>query len=337
MHRVRVSTALSSSSSSNHSFGDTPSPSNYHNSFDGRIEEQLGLQFGNFSTWCESCKSSGTIVNNNDNASDDIDNSLKLLEEVIKDDLECEEMQVVPKYISEENSGSALWRYRMRNRILARQQHETNCHNNQLNSSSSSSPKSTSSSSSSSSSSASSSSSSSSNQIQNSNLGNTASIISSAQINLVYPEFNGDYGSSSFQDNISQQNILNRKSLNSAENTLNIEAELVNLLSNNYSHNNIGNNQYYSIEQQQQHQLHQTTNPMNLPPSSYNNFIPQSYDTPQQQMNLTKSQPSTSNNQQQFYNCWNAQQQQQQSQQTIFNDFQIPETVSQFRYNHAKR
>ncbi|KAK0078213.1 hypothetical protein PV325_002829 [Microctonus aethiopoides] len=341
IHRVRVSTALSSSSSSNHSFGDTPSPSNYHNSFDGRIEEQLGLQFGNFSTWCESCKSSGTIVNNNENASDDIDNSLKLLEEVIKDDLECEEMQVVPKYISEENSGSALWRYRMRNRILARQQHETNGHNNQVNSSSSSSPKSTSSSSSSSSTSSSSSSSASSNQIQNSNLGNTASIISSAQINLVYPEFNGDYGSSSFQDNISQQNILNRKSLNSAENTLNIEAELVNLLSNNYSHNNIGNNQYYSSEHQQQqqhhHQLHQTTNAMNLPPSSYNNFISQSHETPQQQMHLTKSQPSTSNNQQQFYNCWSAQQQQQQSQQTIFNDFQIPETVSQFRYNHAKR
>ncbi|XP_015116092.1 uncharacterized protein LOC107040497 isoform X2 [Diachasma alloeum] len=85
----------STSSSSNYSFGDTPSPSNYLQSIDRRIEDQLGRHFGNIRT-CESCESSSTIVNS-DNV-DDIDCRIQLMNEVIRDNREQDEMQVVPKY-----------------------------------------------------------------------------------------------------------------------------------------------------------------------------------------------------------------------------------------------
>lgn len=82
----------SSSSSSNYSFGDTPSPLNYLHSIDRRTEDQLGMHFGNIRT-CESCESSSTIVN-----SDDINSRIQLMNEVIKDNREQDEMQVVPKF-----------------------------------------------------------------------------------------------------------------------------------------------------------------------------------------------------------------------------------------------
>lgn len=94
--------ALSSSESSNHSYGDTPSPSNYQCSLDQRVEEQLGLDFGSFSTWCQSCMSSGTVVNSAETIDAIDNNELQLVEEVIRKD-QCEkrsnieDMQVVPK------------------------------------------------------------------------------------------------------------------------------------------------------------------------------------------------------------------------------------------------
>ncbi|XP_063986233.1 uncharacterized protein LOC135167209 isoform X2 [Diachasmimorpha longicaudata] len=85
----------STSSSSNYSFGDTPSPSNYIQSIDRRIEDQLGRHFGNIRT-CESCESSSTIVNSE--TIDDINCRIQMMNEVIRDNRDQDEMQVVPKY-----------------------------------------------------------------------------------------------------------------------------------------------------------------------------------------------------------------------------------------------
>lgn len=75
--------ALSSSSSSNQSYGDASSPSNYQTPLNYQIEEQLGDCFNALSGWKETYDSSGTIVN----SSDTIDCALlQLVEQVIEED-----------------------------------------------------------------------------------------------------------------------------------------------------------------------------------------------------------------------------------------------------------
>ncbi|XP_014478904.1 PREDICTED: uncharacterized protein LOC106746629 [Dinoponera quadriceps] len=79
----RVPQALSSSSSSNQSYGDASSPSNYQTPLNYQIEEQLGDCFDALSGWKETYDSSGTIVN----SSDTIDCALlQLVEQVIEED-----------------------------------------------------------------------------------------------------------------------------------------------------------------------------------------------------------------------------------------------------------
>ena len=94
---------FSSSSSSNQSYCDTPSPANYHSSLDQRSEDQLDDGFNRFINWQENCESSGTIIANiNCEIVDAIDNNeLQLVEEVVLKELSkknptAEEMQVVP-------------------------------------------------------------------------------------------------------------------------------------------------------------------------------------------------------------------------------------------------
>lgn len=77
----RVPQALSSSSSSNQSYGDASSPSNYQASLHYQVEEQLGNCLQLLPGWKESYDSSGTIVN----SSDTID-LLALVEQVIEED-----------------------------------------------------------------------------------------------------------------------------------------------------------------------------------------------------------------------------------------------------------
>ncbi|XP_032668801.1 uncharacterized protein LOC116842994 [Odontomachus brunneus] len=79
----RVPQALSSSSSSNQSYGDASSPSNYQTPLNYQIEEHLGDRFDVLSGWKETYDSSGTIVN----SSDTIDCALlQLVEQVIEED-----------------------------------------------------------------------------------------------------------------------------------------------------------------------------------------------------------------------------------------------------------
>lgn len=76
----RVPQALSSSSSSNHSYSDVSSPLNYQTPLDYQIEEQLGETL---SGWKNVYDSSGTIVN----SSDTIDCTLlQLVEQIIEED-----------------------------------------------------------------------------------------------------------------------------------------------------------------------------------------------------------------------------------------------------------
>lgn len=92
---------FSSSSSSNQSYCETPSPANYHSPLDSRSEDQLDERFNRFVSWQESNESSGTIVNTAE-LIDAIDsNELQLVEEVVLKELSrkgcnLEEMQVVP-------------------------------------------------------------------------------------------------------------------------------------------------------------------------------------------------------------------------------------------------
>lgn len=75
--------ALSSLSSSNQSYGDASSPSNYQTPLNYQIEEHLGDCFDALSGWKETYDSSGTIVN----SSDTIDCALlQLVEQVIEED-----------------------------------------------------------------------------------------------------------------------------------------------------------------------------------------------------------------------------------------------------------
>lgn len=92
---------FSSSSSSNQSYCETPSPANYQSPLDNRSEDQLDERFNRFVSWQESNESSGTIVNTAE-LIDAIDsNELQLVEEVVLKELtrkgcNLEEMQVVP-------------------------------------------------------------------------------------------------------------------------------------------------------------------------------------------------------------------------------------------------
>lgn len=73
--------ALSSSSSSNQSYGDASSPSNYQTPLNYQIEEQLGDCFDVLSGWKETYDSSGTIVNSSDTIE-----LLQLVEQMIEED-----------------------------------------------------------------------------------------------------------------------------------------------------------------------------------------------------------------------------------------------------------
>lgn len=82
--------ALSSSSSSNQSYSDVSSPSNYQTALNYQIEEQLGESL---SGWKGTYDSSGTIVN----STDTIDCALlelELVEEIIEEDKQGKEPQV---------------------------------------------------------------------------------------------------------------------------------------------------------------------------------------------------------------------------------------------------
>ncbi|XP_033224117.1 uncharacterized protein LOC117177491 isoform X2 [Belonocnema kinseyi] len=94
---------FSSSSSSNQSYCETPSPSNYQSPLDQRSEDQLYDGFNSFAYWQKNDESSSTIVGNNTaELIDAIDsNELRLVEEVVLKEMSkkgsaSEEMQVVP-------------------------------------------------------------------------------------------------------------------------------------------------------------------------------------------------------------------------------------------------
>lgn len=94
---------FSSSSSSNQSYCETPSPSNYQSPLDQRSEDQLDDGFNSFAYWQKNGESSSTIIGNNTTELiDAIDsNELRLVEEVVLKEMSkkgcaAEEMQVVP-------------------------------------------------------------------------------------------------------------------------------------------------------------------------------------------------------------------------------------------------
>lgn len=98
----RVAPGLSSSSSSNQSYCDTPSPLNYQAPLNPRLEDRLGQDLENFPIWNDGYESSGTVVDTADTIETihTIDSSeLQLVEEVLRDlgaGYETEEAQVVP-------------------------------------------------------------------------------------------------------------------------------------------------------------------------------------------------------------------------------------------------
>ncbi|XP_034947427.1 probable cyclin-dependent serine/threonine-protein kinase DDB_G0292550 [Chelonus insularis] len=281
----RVPTALSSSSSSSYSFGDTPSPSNYQYSVEPKIEEQLGVEFVDFSC-CNGCESLGGMTNPSEN-SIDFDNNLQMVEEIIGNNLEWNEIQVIPNQFVQQNNKTSLGHFHGINKLSDKQSSE-NRENNQENS-----------------------------PTNIVDLGNTASLISSAHNDLVYPDINDSYKISDYQNN-SQSNFFNTNSLNPSGNEINFEHEIDNLLSTSYNDNSVGN-QYYFNEPQ-------ASNSANNYLSNYNNFS-QVHQTSEQQIN-NRHDPSTSTVQQEYFNnSWNT------IQNVPFDDFQIPETVSSFKRN----
>ncbi|XP_074101462.1 uncharacterized protein LOC141529024 isoform X2 [Cotesia typhae] len=268
LNNWRVPTSFSSSSSSNHSFGDTSSPSNYQHSLDLRVEDQLEFEFADFSPWYGNCESSSTIVNSNDHP-DDIDPF-----GVLNDNIQVV-LNVVTPPDSKTASPSALDQKR---------RYDLNENKNDLCS------------------------------VPNNggiNLGNTASLIASAQ-NDLNADFNKSHVVSSYNitQNIYQENLMN------TEEEMNFEDELERHLLSSFGENNIHNNKHYS------HESLSTSGSVNNYSPEYNDFS---------SMYGTENQSSPSVGEQCFNNSWS-------SQQNIpFNDFQIPETVSSFRHNRYRR
>ncbi|XP_066587947.1 uncharacterized protein [Prorops nasuta] len=98
----RVPQGLSSSSSSNQSYGDTPSPSNYQNCLNPQIEEQFSEKFDALTDWRINYNSSGTVINSCETVYPIDSSELELVEEVVLGDLGrrndfTDDMQVVPK------------------------------------------------------------------------------------------------------------------------------------------------------------------------------------------------------------------------------------------------
>ncbi|XP_043286202.1 uncharacterized protein [Venturia canescens] len=81
MGNFRVYQALSSSESSNHSFGDTSSPPSYDNGIDQKAEEQLGVDFDSFSTCYPNYVSSDTLVNTTEIIDAIVNNEIQRVEE----------------------------------------------------------------------------------------------------------------------------------------------------------------------------------------------------------------------------------------------------------------
>ncbi|XP_044586895.1 putative uncharacterized protein DDB_G0282133 isoform X1 [Cotesia glomerata] len=267
LNNWRVPTSFSSSSSSNHSFGDTSSPSNYQQSLDLRVKDQLEFEFADFSPWYGNCESSSTIVNSTDNPND-IDTF-----GVLNDNI-----QVVLNVVTPPDSKAASPPRDQKRR------YDFNENKNDLCS------------------------------VANNggiNLGNTASLIASAQ-NDLNGDFNKSHAVTSYNitQNIYQENLMN------TEEEMNFEEELERHLLSSFAEDNIHNNKHYSNESLS------TSGSVNNYSPEYNDFS---------SMYGTENQSSPSVSEPCFNNSWN-------SQQNIpFNDFQIPETVSSFRHNRYRR
>ncbi|EFN79251.1 uncharacterized protein LOC105187954 [Harpegnathos saltator] len=86
----RVPQALSSSSSSNQSYGDASSPCNYQVPLSYQAEEQLDDCFDALSGWKESYDSSGTIANSSETIDCDTNDLLQMVEQMIEQDKQQE-------------------------------------------------------------------------------------------------------------------------------------------------------------------------------------------------------------------------------------------------------
>ena len=312
----RCGQVASSSESSNHSYADTPSPLSYQSGIDQRSEEELGLNFGSFSTWCKSCVSSDTVVNSAETIDGIDNNELQLVEEVIRRDQVEIRCSLVPESHSLEYDTGAIKTRRIRDIDLV--QNSTtrrNCgqistienifdesvtdHQDSRKTKIM-------------------------NQVSNSvlvndqcqvyhridipELGNTGSLMTSTQ-NVVYPDLDDVYNLSC--SDIIQNNVYNGNPLNSAESLMDFENSMENFLASHYANSDTGINDSTTKD----------SACVDAAGNSTNTLL----------NNLTHTNDSHNC----FDNTWHRKEAQ--ATKSTFNDFQIPETVSNYRQNRSRR